>query len=264
MAANRTEYTTADHRDDGLLFDWKVRRTPGHRMFGIFLVALAVFVFPLMSVHIQMGGPLIHESQPASMMVLLPGNDPMLWHEAARKLGPSPSRFEPADWRPSRVLLDDVLAGAIARSIPEHEPRFQDLPEDPPPPAVPLLAKGARHLPPVAAPRFDRMEAVEARPRPVLYPLSVDAGELPEEGPVFEVEVTPEMSSQPWRFLLQIAPDGAVLHAVALIGHNTPGRAELTDWLQAHQFPPHDHADGRWVAVAVTFQNLPADGIDDL
>ena len=262
MAAHRTEFA-GDNRSGGLLFDWKTRRTPGHRILGVLVVAAVVFVLPLMVVRIQVGAPLVQESQRASMMVLLPGNDPMHWLEAVRELGPAPSRFDPSDWPPSRVAMDDVLAGVRARAMPGYEPRFQDLPADPPPPPVPLVVKGSRHLPPVAAPKFERMGAVEVRPQPVLYPLSVEAVDLPDASPAFDVGVTSEMAAQPWRFLLQVAPDGAVLHAVALIGHNTPGRAELTDWLQAHRFPPCDRAVGRWVAVAVTFQNIPSDGSDD-
>lgn len=248
---------------DGLVFDWKTRRTPGLRMCGVLVVAMAIFVVPLMLVRIHVGAPLVEDSQSASMMVISHENDPMQWFGAARELGPFPSRYDPVEWRSSRAVVDDVLARARARSMPEHAPRYQGFPDDPPPPAVPLVTKGSRHLPPVAAPKFEPMEAIEVRLRPVLYPLSVDAVELPDASPVFDVDVTSEMASQPWRFLLQVEADGAVQHALALIGHNTPGRAELTDWLQAHRFPVQDDVGGRWVAVAVTFQNLRSDGADD-
>lgn len=261
MEADPTKTAFAG-RGDGLIFDWEIHRTPRFAKLAMLALAVIVFVLPLMVVRIRVGAPPVQEAHSAGMMMLAPGNDPMHWLEAARDLGPFPSRFDPADWQPSASLVEDVLAGVRARSLPGHEPQFQDLPGDGPPPSVPLVSKGARHLPSVGLPEFKPMDAMRVRPAPVLYPLSEGAVNLPDAGPRFHVEVTPEMAFQPWRFLLQIAPDGTVLSAVALIGHNTPGRAQLTAWLQGHRFPPHDDAHDRWVAVAVTFRNQISNGTD--
>lgn len=258
----RTEYAQAPCRD-GLIFDWQVRRSPPLAKLGILTVAAAVFLIPLMAVRIRVGSPPVQNAQSAAMMVLTPTNDPMHWIEAARERGPFPTHFNPTEWPQSQALVEDVLDAVRGSMVPPHEPRYQELPEESPPPPVPLIAKGSRVLPTVAPPDFDDLDAVQVRSVPVLYPLSIGAEELPDTHPPFDTAVTPEMAFQPWRFLLQIAPDGAVLHATALIGHNTPGRTDLTRWLESHRFPAHHGPADRWVAVAVTFQNHPADGADD-
>lgn len=163
------------------------------------------------------------------------------------------------------VAVDEVLAGARqSGGGGVRQPSFLDFPQDAGVPPPPLVMKGARELPSIPPPRFAPMAAVEVRPQPRLYPLSHLRMDLPASSPVFDGEVFPEMTSQPWRFLVEVAPSGAVMHALALIGHNTPGRAELTDWLRAHEFPPHPGSAGRWLALAVTFHNRPAtDATDD-
>lgn len=262
MADPRTEYAQVPRRN-GLIFQWRVRRSPPLAKLGILTVAAAVFLIPLVAVRIRVGAPPVQDAQSAAMMVLTPDHDPMHWIEAARELGPFPTRFDPTGWPQSQVLVGEVLGAVRGSTVPPHEPRYQELPEESPPPPVPLIAKGSRVFPSIAPPEFTNLDAVRVRPLPVLYPLSTGAGELPDTHPPFDTAVTPEMAFQPWRFLLQIAPDGAVLHATALIGHNTPGRADLTRWLESHRFPAHDGPADRWVAVAVTFQNHPTDGTDD-
>lgn len=262
MAAPRTEFAHAAD-GDGLIFDWRNPPTSRFAKLGMLVIASVVFIFPLSLVHIKLGKQPVQETQSASVLILTPGNDPMQWLELARANGPFPTRFEPTEWEPSLALVDEVLDHVRDRSIPGYQPRYRDLPSESATPPVPLVVKGARVLPVVAPPEFHPIDATRIRPTPVLYPLSVSTMELPDSSPEFAAEVTAEMASQPWRFLLQISPDGAVLHAVALIGHNTPGRSELADWLQAHRFPAIEETVDRWVAVAVTFQNQAANGIVD-
>jgi len=261
MAAIRTEYTQPNA--DGLIFDWRTPRTPRLTKLAMIAFAAVIFVLPLSVVRIQTGKPPIMEAQSASMMMLTPGQDPMQWLEMARALGPFPTRFDPTEWEPSQAIFAEAMGDIRDRSIPPHQPRFQDLPTDGAPPEVPIVAKGSRVLPAIAPPEFKTMQAIRMQPRPMLYPLSVDAGALPDSRIPFDAEVSSETAYQAWRFLLQIAPDGTVLQAVALIGHNTPGRSELTEWLQAHRFPAQEKLSDRWVAVAVTFQNEPTHGTDD-
>ncbi len=261
MPKKRTEF----HGEAGtgpLLFDWRDRRTPLTGMLRALAVATVVFVLPWMALRLQVAAPPVDESRRASMMLLAPGNDPLQWSELARERGPAPSRFDPAEWSASREMMDTILARAAARAIPAHETEFEDFPDEPPPAGVSMVMKGSRHLPPVAAPVFKAVEPTEVRSRPVLHPLSGNAERPPERSPEFHGEVTPEMASHPWRFLLQVGADGEVRHAVALTGHNTPGRSELTDWLRAHRFAAYDGDGGRWVAMAVTFHNQPTHGTD--
>jgi hypothetical protein len=225
--------------------------------------AAGIFIFPLSIIRINLGKPPIQETHGASLMILTPENDPMHWIELARDLGPFPTRFDPTDWEPSRMRVADVFDGIRDRSIPPYQPSYLDFPDEGSPPSVPLVVKGSRILPGISPPDFKPLHTVRMRPTPSLYPLSVDASELPETSPPFRVEVTPEMASQPWRFILQVSPDGSVPHAVALIGQNTPGRVDLADWLQAHRFPATEETRDRWVAIAVTFQNQPDHGTDD-
>jgi len=262
MAANHTEHAqTSPH--EGLIFEWRKPRARRFGKLGMLAFAVGIFIFPLSMIRINLGKPPIQETHAASLMLLTPENDPMYWLGMARDLGPFPTRFDPADWEASRLRVADVLDGVRNRSIPPHQPRYLDFPSEASPPSIPLVVKGSRILPVVEPPEFKPMQAVRVRPAPSLYPLSVDAAELPETRPPFRVEVTPEMAAQAWRFLLQISPDGAVLHAVALIGQNAPGRTDLIDWLQAHRFPAKEQPHDRWVAVAVTFQNQPANGAVD-
>lgn len=262
MDADRTGYARTPG-GGGLIFDWQTHRTPRFGKLGIFAIAVCVLVLPLSILRINLGNPPIQETQSASMMMLTPQNDPMHWLDAARDLGPFPTRFDPVDWQPSQALVEDVLAKVRDRTIPPYQPRYRDLPAEGPPPPLPLVVKGSRVLPTVAAPDFERMDAIAVRSMPTLYPLTGNAAVLPEISPPFEAEVSPEMADQPWRFILQISPDGSVLHAVAMVGHNAPGLANLTAWLHAHQFPSREEPRDRWIAVAVTFQNQRANGTDD-
>jgi len=262
MAANRTEYAHPSN-GDGLIFDWRKPRQPHFTRLGMIALAAVIFVLPLSVVRLKMSRPPIQESRSASLMMLTPGHDPMQWLETARSVGPFPTRFDPAEWEPSQALINDAMDGIRDRSIPPYQPRFQGLPSDAPPPNVPLVAKGSRVLPDVTPPEFESIQAIHVKPKPVLYPLTTDASAMPEHHVPFDVEVSPETAYQSWRFLLQVSPDGTVLHAVALLGHNTPGRTDLIDWLQAHRFPAQQELNDRWVAVAVTFQNETTHGTDD-
>lgn len=262
MPANRTEYAR-NAGGDGLIFDWRKPRTPQFAKMGMLVVATALFFLPLTLVRLSVGAPPLQESKSASVMFFAPGNTPAGWLEKAHQLGPFPTRFDPVEWGPARDLLGEALATANSGVNDHGLPDFLELPMDVELPMVPLVTKGSRVLPRVAAPLFEPMAKVEVRTVPVFYPLSITRDELPQTSPPFAAEVTSQMASQAWRFLLQVAPDGKVRHAVAMLGQNAPGRAELVDWIQAHRFPKHDEAGDRWIAVAVIFQNQPADGPDD-
>ncbi|MFU8892072.1 MAG: hypothetical protein ACNA8L_00445 [Luteolibacter sp.] len=262
MAVNRTEYARPD-RQDGLIFDWRRSRSSRFGKLGLIATAMLVFILPLSVVRIDLGKQPIQEANAASVMMLTPGNDPMHWLEAARGLGPFPTRFEPAGWVPSQLAVDDVIDRIRAEAIPPYQPRLMDFPAEDSPSMVPLVAKGARILPAVRPPSFQSMNALRLRTVPVLQSLSSGMGDLPDASPPFEGEVTSEMVAHPWRFLLQISPEGMVRNAVALTGQNVPGRPALKGWLESHRFPSIDQPNDRWMALTVSFQNQTDDGAVD-
>ncbi len=263
MADHRTEYTPTE-RIDGLIFDWRNPRSSRLAKMAILAATLGIFVFLFSIIRITMGQPPIQEVKSASAMMLFAGNDPMDWAEQARALGPFPTRFDPVDWGLARDLFDQSLGAALERTTPVSSRRFLDFPGESRVPQLPLVSKGSRVLPRVAPPELPVMSAATGvRTTPVLYPLGGAMDALPESTPAFVSEVSPAMASQLWRFLLQVSPEGVVQHAVAMVGHNTPGRVELAEWLESHRFPTATHGRDRWVAVALTFQNQPLDGTDD-
>jgi len=262
MAANRKEYAQLMDAD-GLIFDWRSPRSSSFGKIGLYVLAAGVLMLPLTVVRIHLDQQPVQESQEAVMMMLTPGNDSMQWLEVARDHGPFPTRFDPAGWDAWQATVDEVLDGLRSGSMPPHVPQFLDYPSEGSPPIVPLVSKGSRVLPRVAPPEFESLESIHVRSLPVLYPLSAGKDELPSASPEFDGEVSPEMAYLPWRFLLQVSPEGVVRNAVALVGHNTPGRPVLVDWLRSHRFPVTDQANDRWVAVAVNFQNQPANGAVD-
>ena len=262
MAAKRTEYAPSN-RDRGLIFDWRPRRTPHLAKAGMIALTAGIFLMLWTAIRVKVVAPPVQNHRSAAIIMLTPGADPMHWIEAARDFGPFPTRFDPADWPPSRAQLATVLETSGSATLPAIAPQFSQLPEHEAVSPAPLIAKGARILPAVIPPPARAAPAAPMRLAPRLFPLTAGEGTLPGASPPFDSDVTPEMAAQPWRFLLQIAPDGEVLHATALVGHNSPGRPELSRWLEAHRFPAHPGHSGRWIAMAIAFQNQPDHGTDD-
>jgi hypothetical protein len=262
MPAKRTEYSppAGDH---GLIFDWQARRTPYLGKLGLLALTAGLFLLLSIVVRVKVGTLPVQDHRSASIIMLTPGSDPMHWIEAARDLGPFPTRFEPADWPQVRSQIADVLQTTDQAALPTLAPQFAQLPDHEAVAPIPLIAKGSRILPSVPPPPDRPMPRVPMRLSPVIFSLTAGDGALPATNPPFDATITPDMASQPWRFLLQIAPDGEVIHATALIGHNVPGRPELSRWLEAHRFPAHRASTDRWVAIAITFQNQPDHGADD-
>lgn len=262
MPTKRTEFAQSAG-DDMLIFQWRKPRASSIGKLGILAVAAGVLIVPLSFVNIDLAMQPVQESRSAEVMMLSPGSDPMQWLEVARDLGPFPTRFEPAEWADSKAAVDDVIHHARNLSISRHQPQLLEFPKNEALPIVPLVVKGSSVLPRVATPEFTTIDTGRVTTTPVLYPLSIDRDQMPTNRPPFGREVSSEMAYQPLRFLLEVTPDGIVRSAVALNGHNAPGRESLVDWIQSHRFPAMDLPGARWIAVAITFQNQSTDGVVD-
>ncbi len=260
--ANRTEFHPQDGRS-GLVFDWHMKESRWLGKFGILAIAGLVFSAPLVLIRITLDKLPVQEATSAVAILLTPDGDTMGWLDNARADGPFPTRFEPSEWLVAREMVDQTLNAVRRDRSAVHAPQFLELPSPTGIPHLPLVTKGERILPRISSPKYGPVETSTIRTMPVLYPLSVGMDELPVIRPRFHAEVTTEMDAELWRFLLQVAPNGVVRHAVALAGHNTPGREALAGWLLEHRFPASGEMRDRWIAVAVTFENQLIDGADD-
>lgn len=252
--AQRTEFHP-QVTGGGLIFDWSPRSSRWLGKCGMVAIATAVFLTPLVLIHVSLDPLPVQESKSAGMVLISGASDPLGWYDEIRAQGPFPTRFDPTAWEPAQKIVDAVLRSQLHRGASIARPRFLDFPVDDGVLTAPLVAKGERVLPRVPLARYPSVDTNATKTLPVLYSLSSAQEELPLNRPSFQAEVTTEMDSQLWRFLLQVAPNGRVVHTVAMVGHNTPGREVLTEWLERHHFPAIEGARNRWVAIAITFQN---------
>lgn len=244
-----------------LFFRWRHLRSPWLAKAGYVALAALVLVLPLSVIRIRVALPPVEKTHHASAMMLTSESDPMGWAARARAGGPFPSRFSPAEWMPAADIEREVLAAVRSRALPQQEPGWREPPaeNDPPPPL--LVGKGLRHLPPVPPAEIRPVAVEDVRQVPVFHSLTPGAAPPLAAPPNFGADVTPELASQPWRFLVELTPAGTVSQVVALTGADVDGRSEIATWLRGHRFASAD--DGpRWIAVAVTFQNRRIDGID--
>lgn len=250
----RTEFHV-QHARDGLIYDWARRDSRWLGKCAVVAVASVVFLVPVVMVRVALEPLPVQESASAGVMLIPRSSDPMGWLDRIRAEGPFPTRFDPAASQVSRAMIDAVLSASRDRSRFNASPRLLEFPGDSGVPPAPLVMKGERVLPRVPLPKYPSVASDAVRTQPVLYSLSGDPDGQPLNRPPYETGITTEMDSQAWRFLLKVAPNGKVIHSVAMVGHSAPGRSELARWLLRHRFPPIDGSRNRWIATAVTFRN---------
>ncbi|MGD7653234.1 MAG: hypothetical protein ACQCXQ_08475 [Verrucomicrobiales bacterium] len=248
---------------DDWVFSWRGNRDGAKRLWLAILITTGVFGLMLNSLRIRLADPVRWEIHTATVMHV-GESDPVgrsLYYQALEG-GPFPSRFDPAEW--SEAV--GGMTGGDLWGLPDYDPELRELPEGEAVPRVSLAPKGEATLPK----RRVRGGAVDGGGGmslvPMIYPYAgLSLGELPEELPAFEGEVDALLTSEPWRFLVQLGEAGQVLECVSMAGGDewVGGKAKLiVEWIRGIEFPAKVGGGGRWVAVAVGFVNRNDDGTD--
>jgi hypothetical protein len=243
------------------VFPWRgIRQSPLPKISAV-LIALGFFAVMFSFVRIRIASPTPWAPRQATVFRALDDAEGRALALRAREGGPFPSRFQPSEIDWLRGLENQSLSAA-GWQPPAYEPQLRELPAiEPQQPR--LSAPGKPVLPKRPAPDPAPLTG-KLRPMPALYPLAgVDAEKMPRNLPEFADEVPPAMLAEPWRFLLRLDAGGRVREVVPLAGGgDDAGASALIDWLGKIDFPDDDSADGRWIAVGLSFRNRPADGTD--
>ncbi len=245
------------------LFDW---RQPGGSIVRNGLLVLAVaagFAFLLGFVHVRVVPPTPWAAHKGAVIQIRDDAPGRALKLRAREGGPFPSRFEPSLWQ-GAARLEQAALDAIRWQAPRYVPELRNLPEEVPP-SVTLAARGEPTLPKlhVRHPARPPAAAGGMRLAPVLSPISgITAAEMPAVLPRFGPVVDQTLSAEPWRFLVKLNRAGAVEDCVSLAGGEEAGPRPLEEWLRRVAFGTDPGKASRWIAVAVSFTNQPANGPD--
>ncbi|MES2440662.1 MAG: hypothetical protein V4584_16470 [Verrucomicrobiota bacterium] len=244
------------------IFRWRGSRQPLFpRLFAVALAGAAL-TFLITTVRIRVAAPEKSTPRKASVIYLRDDAQGRALTLRAQEGGPFPSRFELSQW----AGLPELEAAALEASRYEPPPYVAVLRNLPPENLVKpleLAAKGERFFPKRVSPALEMTDPGKLKVAPVLYPLSgVTQESLPDDLPPFDSAVDSAMSSEAWRFLVRLNPDGSVAECVSLEKGGETGAAELEAWLRRIQFPSEPAKPFRWIAVGIGFTNQPADGTD--
>lgn len=250
------------------VFPWKPAKQPLFPKLFALCFSCGLFLFLITAVRVKVSVPPASIPRNASVIHLKDDEQGRDLTLRAREGGPSPSRFELAQWQ---GLADLEIASLDEAKTPPFRPFLLEDPAERIVSTPDLAAKGERFFPvhrsspPVIA------ETGKTQIAPALYPLSVaSAGMLPEIFPPFVAPATPEvrerMFSASWRFLVQLNADGSVEQCTSLekgLAEGTDeGGRELTAWLQSVLFRAEPSEPVRWLTLEIGFTNQLADGPD--
>lgn len=250
---------TLRRQEPGWIFPWRPRRESAFPKWFALAVVAALFTLIVTSLRITVVPVTPWSARKASVIQVLDdavGRDLTL---RAREGGPFPSRFEPARW-PTLAAIESAALAATRTPPAPYRPALRALPpERAAPPPLSRPGRVVLPAPPATPGGGQRPAATPVRTMPAILPLSgITAAGLPAELPAFEGTVSPAIAAEPPRFLLRLSPAGEVLDCIPLDANDDS--AALARWLRALRFPRVDRPPQRWIAIAVTFTNQPADG----
>lgn len=239
------------------VFSWRVFRDAWLPKASAYLLVTGGFIILLTFFRIRVAPPTPWASDKASVIHVTNDEDGRTLKIRAREGGPFPSRFDPAEW-PEAAAAEQKLLTATGAGAPR-------------PPTLMRLAYDQPHEPPLLPSARDpvlpkRRSTIEPPPSssglratPQLHPLSgITPKAMPAELPVFDAPVDPAMNAGFWRFLLHLDAAGNVLDCVSLAGGDEPGLAAISFWLRRISFGRDAQNNSRWIALGLSFANLPA------
>lgn len=238
------------------IFPWKGRGEPWLPKLIAIGFAVALFGGILGFVRIRTSSPNPWGLEKAHVIrVLQDTPEGRVLAQKARENGPSPVRFQTADW-PQLARMEAELLAIPPQSTTPYQPHLRPWPESPP--EVPRLTRpGLGVLPPLpAAPPMPSPQDAGA-PQPVIMPMSgLSEQEIPTTLPTYDGVVDAAMLAETVRYLLRLEADGRVSECLALSGGSTlEGTAQLSAWLQGIRFSRQNAAGPVWAAVRIRFLN---------
>lgn len=239
------------------VFPWRMFRDAWLPKASAWLLVAGGFVILLTFFRIRVVPPVPWASDKASVIHVTNDEDGRVLKIRAREGGPFPSRFDPAEW-PEAAAAEQKLLTSAGTSAP-LAPALRRLACDKPPEPPLLSSAGDPVLPKRRSTIEPPPSSAGLRATPLLHPLSgITPKAMPAELPVFDGPVDPAMKAGLWRFLLHLDAAGNVLECVSLAGGDEPGLTSISTWLRRISFGRDAKKTSRWIALGLSFANLPA------
>ena len=242
---------------DGLIFDWSEVENHRGRKLVAFLVVCLLAIALAGLVEIRFFGGKTRSSGSASVMHFADDEIGHHWRMKAEEEGPFPGGMRLTE-------ADDLLDFRDSSAWNEHVFVMRSLEVDDRLHRLGVLERGTRYFPDLAGNVIEdprEIGSAEMKPSPVILPYEKEAlAWLPEKLPPFQGEAGEYISSNGWRFILQLRSNGSVEHCLPMSG----GEAELSAiilWLEGIRFEKSDE-EIRWMALRVEFINSSGNGSD--
>jgi hypothetical protein len=239
-------------------FRWKGLDGPLVPKLTAWVVTAAGFGLLYTTVRVEVVPPPGWNETKASLIHLPNGSEGRAWRLRALEGGPSPSRFDPAEWD-GALPYQAALLQAMQPPLPPYRPNLLPLPDNSASPRrLSLLRSGepvfpARHSASPAVPS----PTAAVRIVPTLQPLAgITIDHIPIELPEVP-ELSPETIGMAWEFILRLAPGGEAVEAISLAGPDAPGVMELSTWMRQLRFP-RNTPPGE-IALRLEFTQTPTD-----
>ncbi len=248
------------HAAPNWVFSWQpLQESPFQKSWPLLLVATG-FAFFLTSLHIRVAPPTPWAALKASVIHVTDDAEGRALTLRAREGGPFPSRFEPSQWD-GRSALEEIVTETTRWTPSPYVPSLKNLPDADRIIRLPLAACGLSVLPAPLRRTGGPPSPVKLTRTPVLAPLSgISAAALPREFPPFDGAIDSSMTSENWRFLLNLDAAGNVRDCVFLTAGHEGSPSPLEMWLRRVPFLPAPEKASRWIAVGIDFTNQPTDG----
>lgn len=239
------------------VFPWRVFRDAWLPKASAIALVSGGFVILLTFFRIRVVPPAPWASDRASVIHVTDDEDGRALKIRAREGGPFPSRFDPAEW-PDATATGQKLLASTGAGVP-RPPTLRRLAYDKPPDPALFSSAGSPVLPKRRSTIEPPPSSSGLRTTPLLHPLSgITPQAMPADLPPFEGPVDPAINAGFWRFLLHLDTAGNVLDCVSLAGGDEPGLAAVSTWLRRMSFGRDAKKKSRWIALGLTFANLPA------
>jgi hypothetical protein len=242
------------------IFRWRGLDGPLFPKLMAVLVTAIGFGFFLAFVRVEVVPPPGWIEDKAKLIHLPEGPEGRAWRMLALEEGPSPSRFEPAEWQ-GATAYQDALEEAMRPAATPYRPTLLPLPEGSLQRKIPILREEDPVFPPhpkekPTAPTLAAGERLVA----TLHPLSgLSRDQLPAALPPVP-DLGDELRGVNWEFILRIGNGGTVVDAISLAGPDAPGARDLTAWLRGLRFP--ENAPQGYVTLRLELSHPPADEPD--
>lgn len=248
---------------DDLIFDWSdVEVHRGWRGVSV-LAAVLIIGFIVSLIHVEFYHREAGSVKSASILFLSDNQESDVWRLMAEEEGPFPGRLEikglydPFHDFGEGSFMDDDSWNSNSVQLKSLEMNSAIAPNR-------ISAQGQRFFPR----NFQSSESskpetnVRLGLRPNLVPYTKESQKwLPVEYPAFRAEVSEELTSVEWRFVLNLREDGSVMECLTLNGGRDEVLGALAKWLKSLRFQASQEPE-RWLGLRVEFLNERNHGTD--